>query len=302
MTDRFNKIKNETIDSDDEWDTIDNNRSDSPWSRVTDKEITDLPSKNSDNSFSDKSSFASNFSDKRISTGLHQLDSLIKGGFPENTITLVSGTPGAGKTIMCFHYINEGIKNNEKCLYLSTDERINNILRQADELCFDFHNALNNGNLKFMYIDLDKPNIHREMERELETEKYNRVVLDSLTPVSEMPVWVKGVHEIIPSDNNPSDSQKYPAGSISATRMHVRRIINILSRENCTSLVTSEIPEGSRSLSRDSISEFLVDGILRMDLDTAIDRRKLTIRKMRATQHSLKPYDIKITEGGIKFL
>ncbi|MEF8879711.1 MAG: ATPase domain-containing protein [Candidatus Thermoplasmatota archaeon] len=239
---------------------------------------------------------------KRVSIGVDRLDDLIDGGLPEHTITLVSGTPGSGKTIMCFHYIDEGVKNGEKCLYLSTDERIKNIMRQAEELGFDFQTAVKNDNLKFMYIDLDKENIHREMEKEIKTGNYSRVVLDSLTPVSEMPVWVKGVHEIIPSENQPTDNQKYPAGSTAATRMHIRRIINILSKDDCTSLVTSEIPEGSRSLSRDSISEFLVDGILKMDLDTAMDRRKLTIRKMRATHHTLKPQDITITEGGIKFL
>lgn len=66
--------------------------------------------------------------------------------------------------------------------------------------------------------------------------------------------------------------------------------------------MTSEIPEGSRSLSRDTISEFLVDGIILLDLDMTMDRRKLTVRKMRATKHSLKPQNITIATGGIKFV
>lgn len=307
--DNWNKIRNSfkenDTETDDLWNTTDesNEKKNSPWTRVTDKPNTDTkPAEKPDNTPFRNKPMANDISKTRVSTGIGRLDALMNGGFPENTITLVSGTPGAGKTIMCFHYIDEGVKNNEKCLYLSTDERIKNIMRQADELGFDFHDAVDNNALKFMYIDLDEPNIHREMEREITNGNYQRVVLDSLTPVSEMPVWVKGVHEIIPAENQPSDNQKYPAGSTSATRMHVRRIINILSKDNCTSIVTSEIPEGSRSLSRDSISEFLVDGILRMDLDTAMDRRKLTIRKMRATRHTLKPQDISITEGGIKFL
>ena len=36
---------------------------------------------------------------KRISTGIKGLDSLLLGGFPQGSITLVSGTPGTGKTI-----------------------------------------------------------------------------------------------------------------------------------------------------------------------------------------------------------
>ena len=238
---------------------------------------------------------------KRINTGINRLNELLSGGLPGNSITLISGTPGSGKTILCFHYLWEGLNNGENCLYLTSDERIENILRQADELGFDFQTWIDNGKLKFMYLDLEKSNIHKEMDEEIKSGSYARVVLDSLTPISEVPVLVSGIHEVIPSEGATS-IKKYSTGSMSATRVHIRRILSILNKVNCTSMVTSEILEGSRNLSRDTISEFMVDGILLMDLDTTMDRRKLTIRKMRATKHTLKPQDITIAEDGIKFI
>lgn len=237
----------------------------------------------------------------RINTGIERLDELLSGGLPQNSITLVSGTPGSGKTIMCFHYIAEGLKKGEKCLFLTSDERIDSIIKQARGLGFDFQPAIDGGQLKFMYLDLEQNNIHKEMEREIKEGDYRRVALDSLAPVAEVPVWVSGIHEIIPSRQSEM-TKGYPVGSIPATRVHIRRILSILNKKNCTSMVTSEVPEGSRSLSRDTISEFLVDGILLLDLDMTMDRRKLTIRKMRATKHTLKPHDIAIAEGGIQFL
>ena len=238
---------------------------------------------------------------KRITTGIEELDELISGGYPVNSITLVSGTPGSGKSIMCFHYMMEGLNKGEKCLYLTSDERIESIIKQANELGFNFNQWIEQGKIKFMYLDLDKSNIHKEIEEEIRTGSYSRIALDSLTPFSELPVWVSGVHEIIPSESS-AETSKYPAGSIPATRLHIRRIMSLLNKENCTAIVTSEVPEGSRSLSRDTISEFVVDGIIMLDLDTTMDRRKLTIRKMRATKHTLKPQDITITEGGLRFL
>ena len=242
-----------------------------------------------------------NESKDRINTGIPQLDQLLSGGLPNNSITLVSGTPGSGKTILCFHYLLEGLSNGENCLYLTSDERVDSIIRQAQELGFDFQQWVDQGKLRFFYLDLDKSGIHREMDEIIKTGHFSRVVLDSLTPVSEVPIWVSASHEIIPYEGS-EDNEKYPLGSVPATRMHIRRVMSILGRENCTALVTTEVPEGSRSLSRDTISEFMVDGIILMDLDTTMDRRKLTIRKMRATNHTLKPQDIAITEGGIKFL
>ncbi len=264
------------------------------------------------NSFNEKPVFNFNKDDNtpttgaatggRIPTGLGRLDELLAGGLPEETITLVSGTPGSGKTIMCFHYIAEGIRNGEKCLFLSSDERIEHIVRQSEELGFNFDNAVSRGLLKFKYLDLDKSTVHDEMEKEIKNGNFRRVVLDSLTPLSEVPVWMRrDYQEIIPTSGD-AKTTKFDVDSTPALRMHIRRIIGILSRENCTAMLTSEVPEGSRSLSRDSISEFMVDGIILMDLDTTMDRRKLTIRKMRATRHTLKPQDITITEGGIKFL
>ncbi len=238
----------------------------------------------------------------RVPIGISRLDELLQGGLPQHSVTLVSGTPGAGKTIMCFHYINEGVRTGETCLFLTSDERIENIMRQAAELGFNFDKAINTNQLKFKYLDLDGKNAHKEMEEEIRQGNYQRVVLDSLTPIAETPVWVaRGGNEIIPTENATSTTA-YPIGSVPATRVHIRRIMSILDKETCTAMVTSEIPEGTRSLSRDSISEFLADGILLLDLDTTMDRRKLTIRKMRATKHTLKPQDIQITEGGIKLV
>jgi len=251
--------------------------------------------------FNENVSMNTESKNERIKTGIEKLDWMLQGGFPTKSITLVSGTPGSGKTIMCFHYIKEGINQGEKCIYLSSDERVENIKRQATELGFDFQHAIDNGQLKFMYIDLDKTGIHKEMEMELRIGNYSRVVLDSLTPISEVPVWVSGIHEVIPSEGT-DKTKDFPVGSIPTTRIHIKRIMSMINQANCTALVTSEVPEGSRSLSRDTISEFLVDGIILMDLDTTMDRRKLTVRKMRATKHTLKPQDITITEGGIQFL
>lgn len=238
----------------------------------------------------------------RVNTGIEKLDFLLSGGLPNKSVTLVSGVPGSGKTILCYHYLWQGLNNNEKCLYLTTDERVENILKQAGELGFNFKPWVERGDLKFMYLDLEKENIHKDMDDEISKGKYLRVVLDSLTPISEIPVWVSGIHEIIPSEGTTTSSKGFPPGSIPAIRTHIRSILKILGKNNCTSMITSEIPEGSRCLSRDSISEFMVDGIILLDLDMTMDRRKLTIRKMRATKHTLKPQDITIASGGIKFL
>ena len=82
-------------------------------------------------------------------------------------------------------------------------------------------------------------------------------------------------------------------------RLHLHYIMNALETAQCTSLVTSEVPVGSSGLSRDSISEFLADGVITLSLDPTMDRRKLSVVKMRSTKHTLRPQDIEIGRGGI---
>src|SRR4030042_4805843 len=94
--------------------------------------------------------------DKRVGTGIEGLDELLQGGYPQGSVTLVAGTPGTGKTIVCFQYIQNGIKNKEKCLFLTSDERIDNLAHQAKKFGFDFDLAIQNGLLKFLYLDLEK--------------------------------------------------------------------------------------------------------------------------------------------------
>ena len=236
----------------------------------------------------------------RLNSGIQGLDELMNGGFPKGSIVLISGTPGTGKTIVCFQFIEAGLKNGENCLYLTSDQPVKNLLNESSQLNFNFQKNIDNGKLKIVYLDLDKQNLHKDIEELIKSGSYDRVVMDSLSPVTEMPMWmVNNGKEVIPSSNSMTTTT-IPLDSIQATRLHLRHLMKIIKEENSTTMVTTEIPEGSRDLSRDSVSEFLVDGIIVLGLDTTMGRRKLTIRKMRGTKHALKPMDVEITEHGIK--
>ena len=85
-------------------------------------------------------------------------------------------------------------------------------------------------------------------------------------------------------------------------RLHLHFIMSTLETSNSTSLITSELPTSSHNLSRDGLSEFLADGVIVLTIDPSMDRRKLTVMKMRSTKHTLKPHDIEIRQGGIALI
>ena len=238
---------------------------------------------------------------ERVKTGIVGLDNIIEGGLPKESITLVSGPPGGGKSIFCFQFLNEGVKNGEKCLFLTLDKKVDGILTQAKELGFDFQPSIEKNLVKFLFLNINKKLIYETMTNEILSGDYNRIVLDSITPLSEMPIYLRNIEADTPNEILGSE-ELLPDGSLPIRRLHLRYIINALETAKATSVVTSELPAGSSYLSRDGISEFLADAVVTLSLDPTMDRRKLSVMKMRNTKHTLKPQDIMIEHGGIKFI
>ncbi len=69
-----------------------------------------------------------------VSSGIKGLDSVIGGGFPFNTTVLLSGNPGVGKTLFSLSFLLEGARKNEKCVYVSFNEKKDELVRACEEV------------------------------------------------------------------------------------------------------------------------------------------------------------------------
>jgi len=240
---------------------------------------------------------------ERIKTGIEGLDNILQGGLPSKSITLISGPPGGGKSIFCFQFLYEGAKRGETGLFLTLDKKVEGLLTQAEGLGFNFHPFIENNTVKFMFLNINKKLIYETMINEILTGNYKRIVLDSITPLSEMPIYIRNPEELNIDTTEMIVHDDYGDNrSLPTRRLHLLYIMNALEASNATSVVTSELPVGSNMLSRDGISEFLADGVIKLSFDPTMDRRKLAVMKMRNTKHTLKPQDIVIDYGGIKIV
>ena len=59
---------------------------------------------------------------ERTKTGIPGLDNILSGGLIANRLYLVNGDPGSGKTTLALHYLMEGVRLGEKCLYITLSE------------------------------------------------------------------------------------------------------------------------------------------------------------------------------------
>jgi circadian clock protein KaiC len=239
---------------------------------------------------------------KRVKTGIDELDNLLQGGIPRESITLVSGPPGSGKSIFCFQYLYQGAIENNKVLYLTLDKKEEGLIQQAKKLGIDFQPFIEKGMVKFRYLNINKKFVYESMNNELQDESYDRIVIDSITPLSEMPLFIntkENGNESISFINSEEDTLPL-TGPVH--RRHFLYIMSLIESTKTTAIITSELPFGSTNISRDGISEFLADGVIILNFDPTMDRRKISVLKMRNTKHTLKPQDIQIGQGGITFL
>ncbi|MGE4394829.1 MAG: RAD55 family ATPase [Methanobacteriales archaeon] len=90
----------------------------------------------------------------RISSGIPGLDELIGNGggsFAENTVTLIYGPPKVGKSVFSYQFAYEGLRNNEPCLYISTDYGLKDMERNIANFGWNLNEYIENEN--FYLID-----------------------------------------------------------------------------------------------------------------------------------------------------
>lgn len=125
-----------------------------------------------------------------VSTGISELDQRL-GGLTESRYYLLTGTPGAGKTSACLHFIAEGLRCGEPCAIL-TQENPDDLLAQAEFIGHDFHTPASHDALVVLQYRLDfsanyarvgNPQaVSRELVSALGGIRPKRLVVDSILP------------------------------------------------------------------------------------------------------------------------
>lgn len=218
-------------------------------------------------------------SEERAKTGVPGMDEIIGGGLPKGSLTLLTGTAGTGKTVFGTQFaFNGATQFGENSIYLSVEEPIEHIKESCKVFGWDFDELEKNNKIIFVKYDpFHIEDIIDILETNIRKNKAQRVVIDS---ISALGLYVRDIPEI---------------------RRMIFNLSLTLYKQNCTSLIISEIPSNQKDLSRFGVEEFVVDGVivlyyLRADSQYS---RSLTVWKMRGTEHSQKLHPYAITKKGI---
>jgi circadian clock protein KaiC len=215
----------------------------------------------------------------RVITGVEGFDKLVEGGFPRNSVIIIAGGPGAGKTIFSAQYIHHGALNGEKGVYVSFGETAEIFKEYMQRFSLDFQKLEKDG--KAVILDLTVPKLGLETNLDLIEQKVRelgakRLVVDSFSAIA------------------------LALGEKVDVRTTLHMLTKLFRELNCTTIMVVDISIGSKNIGT-GLEEFLADGIVILDTSLASGQlqRNILIRKMRGTNHSIKTCPYLITDQGI---
>ncbi|MFH1470600.1 MAG: ATPase domain-containing protein, partial [Candidatus Micrarchaeota archaeon] len=205
-----------------------------------------------------------------VKTGVDGLDDMLGGGIPKGNVVLLSGQAGTGKTIFSLQYLYNGSSNfKEKGLYITFEETREDILEQAKHFGWDFEELEKAGMIKILTFSITKHQdlvtINKIIRDTVNEHKPKRLVFDS---ISAFTVWaeIRSGLELLESMgfSHPQEAGYMPSGE-GVTRAAIAETMRNIKEMDLTALIVSELPEKTDFLSRDTISEFLADGVITLN-------------------------------------
>lgn len=227
---------------------------------------------------------------QRVSTGIDKLNEITNGGFIKNTVNLLSGPAGCGKTSFCLSFLYDGAKKGENGLYVSLEEQIDGLKAAAASIGFDEFDKLLQEN-KIVIFDVGKMKLDEGFEDFMSVDNILQHI-QTLTKAS-------GVHfDRVVIDSVSALSPTYETEG--ALRKAIFKLFMYLREGGVTTLVTGEVDE------KDKTTRFgegyLADSIVRLSWQPKVTEAavyKIFIPKLRYSSKSNKEYQYNITDNGI---
>ena len=213
----------------------------------------------------------------RIRTGIEGLDELIEGGFPENSVILLTGTCGTGKSMFAMNFLVYGAMHDEPGVYVSLEESLDETIREMKAFGWPVEDLVKNDKLLIVQPEMyNFDALMTTIEDAVDKIHARRLVIDSASIIG---MYFENEFKV---------------------RKSLLELSRMLKKLGCTTIAISEIKEGSMALSPYGVEEYVVDGVVVLHYIKRGNMfiRAVSIRKMRSTHHSSKIHPIEIREVG----
>ncbi|HLD88940.1 MAG TPA: ATPase domain-containing protein [Candidatus Nanoarchaeia archaeon] len=237
---------------------------------------------------------------KRVATGIKGFDELVEGGLLEGTQTLVCGSPGTGKSIFCLQFLYHGLIFGDNGLYVTIDEKPEILLEQAKKLGMNLKHFSDENRFRIIKCPMDVANydLLKVIKQEAESVKAKRLVIDDISIIGvncdlyRLPIKTSFGSEA-PKDRFASATER--------SKQFIYLYLERLKEYGFTTLIAGDSVNHSGFFTRDTVSEFMCDGIIELKMITMgkTVQRTLEVKKMKTTVVKTGLNSMEITDNGI---
>jgi circadian clock protein KaiC len=225
---------------------------------------------------------------RRVHTGISGLDHILDGGFPPNRLYLLEGNPGAGKTTLALQFLLQGAASGEKALYVSLSETREEVEQVARSHGWSLEK------LEIIELSALKEKIELEAQNtlfhpsEVELTETTKFLLDKVGAINPQRVAFDSLSEL---------------RLLAQTPLRYRREILALKQyfvgRACTTLLLNDAGDNEDNAHVESLAH----GVLSLEQITPLygsERRRLIVRKLRASTYRGGYHDFAIHTGGLQ--
>jgi len=216
---------------------------------------------------------------ERYSSGVTGLDEMTHGGFLRNSIMLVRGPTGSGKTMLAGVFARAGAMRGERVVYYGFEEPRPTLIRNFDEVRLGIGELVRAGNFKLICRYPEATSLEDllvDLRLGLEEFQPSLVVMDSISSIEH-------------------------ASSEKGFRQFMIGVASILRGHGRSALLTQTVLAGASADHTAPYLSTIADAILTLDYTpSAYDmNRTMRVIKMRGSAHATHPYRLQIGAGGL---
>lgn len=223
-----------------------------------------------------------------LSTGVGGLDDILQGGLAKGFLYLIEGNPGAGKTTLALQFLIEGAARGEKGLYISLAESESELCQLAASHGFALHNITLAKLTPPELAGSDSEQYTVFQPAEVELADVLEMILAKVQEISPSRVVIDSMSELRMVAR---DSLRY--------RRQILSLKQFFEGRDCTTLLLDERVGENPETQVQTIAH----GVILLEVlqrDYGITRRRLEIRKVRATSFREGYHDYVIVNGGLR--
>ena len=223
-------------------------------------------------------------------TGIKGFDEITEGGLPKNRITLVSGGPGAGKTLLGIDFLVNGVmKYKERGVFMSFEETEAELYEDVASLSLDLVGLVSKKEIAFEHVLLNRSDIQDKGEFNLE----------GLFIRLELAIDAIGAKRVVLDS---IESLFVGITDLGILRLEIKRLFRWLKQKQVTSIITGE--QGENTFTRHGLEEFISDCIILLDnrVRQQVSTRRIRVIKYRGSNHGTNEYPFVIDKNGLSVI